>query len=84
MAPRSKLGDLQATYQIALPITVVNEIPRIASSVIGERISFPVGLVGRVLAHEVLQLLYIYTSAVDAIAKAQDHVDILYKPVETI
>jgi hypothetical protein len=77
-------GEVRGAYQIALPIAVVDKIPRISSSVIRKRISLPISLVRRIFTHEVLQFLYVYASAVDAIARAQDFVDIFDKPVKAI
>ena len=82
----SKLGpgEVRGTYQIALPIAVVDKVPRISSSVIRKRVSLPISLVRRIFAHEVLQFLYVYASAVDAIARAQDFVDICDKALKAI
>ena len=72
------------TYQIALAVAVVDQVPCVSSAVVGKCISIPVCLVGGIFLHKPLQLLYIYPSAVDAIARTEDGVDVLYKLMKAI
>lgn len=81
---RVEFREGQDTHQVALAVAVVHKVSRISSSIIRERISLPVCLVGRIVRHKTLELLHVYPRAIYAIARAQDVVDLVDKLVETI
>ena len=73
-----------ATYQVGFPVPSVDQIPRIGPGEIRKRISLPLVLVRSVFGHDVFQLLYIHSSTINAIARSEDHVDIVDKLVKGI
>lgn len=84
VTPEADPGEISGTYKVAFSVTVIDKIPRISSGVICKGIPFPISLVRRVRAHKVLQFVHVYASTVDAIAWAQDCVDILDQLMEII
>jgi hypothetical protein len=78
------MGLEHDTYQVTLAIAIIHKVSRVSSTIIRERISLPVCLVGRILRHQALELLDVYPRAIYAIARAEDVIDLVDKLVETI
>ena len=72
------------TYQIALPIASINQIPCICLTVIRKSVVSPLCLVGSIRRHGTLQLINVDAIAVDTIAGPEDIVDVFYQSVESI
>lgn len=77
------LGSM-ATDKIALPIPTVHKITRIRSAKVCKGVFCPLFVRAGVAAHGALQLLDIDPSAVDAVAGAEDLVDVGDEAVESV
>lgn len=74
----------QSTYQITFSIARIYQIPGICSGVVRESVSLPFCLIGGILGHDMLQLLNVHSSAINAITRTKYDVDIVDKLIEGI